>query len=418
VSPGAWGARLRLGLLAGAPDFRNLFLATLVSSVGTWLAVVALVIDVYDRTQDARWVSALLIVEFLPIIAVGLFAAPLVDRLPRRSILIGADVARMVVFMILPFATSALQVVLLAAVAGVATSFFRPAQYAGLPNLVRDAELARANGLIQSAENITVALGPLAGGILVAAVGADPAYWLNAVSFAASAYFVLKIRGSLEEERRESRGHWQDLAEGYALIRRSRALLTVLIAWSLVMLANAGINVAEVVLAKEVFDAGDFGYGLLVAAAGVGLVTGSLMGGGLLERRGISRPYPVAILVMAVGFGAAAAAPNVWVAVPCVAVGGFGNGLAVICNALLVQRGAPDRVRGRVFTVLMSSGYAILGAGMVAAGPLTNTAGARTVWWLAAGFCAAGALAAFVFLHGHEPTAAPALDALEPASTR
>jgi hypothetical protein len=142
------------------------------------------------------------------------------------------------------------------------------------------------------------------------------------------------------------------------------------------------------------------------------------MGGGLLERRGISRPYPLAILLMGAGFGAAAAAPNAWVAVPCVAVGGFGNGLAVICNALLVQRGASDRVRGRVFTVLMSSGYAILGAAMVAAGPLTNAAGARTTWWLAAGFCGLGALAGFLLLHGHEPAGTRALDAFEPAATR
>ena len=50
---------------------------------------------------------------------------------------------------------------------------------------------------------------------------------------------------------------------------------------------------------------------------------------------------------------------------------GIGNGIALVCNALLVQRGAPDRLRGRVFTVLMSSNYAVLGLGMIVAGPLT-----------------------------------------------
>jgi MFS family permease len=121
------GLGARLGLVRDAPGFRLLFLATLASSLGTWLALVALVVDVYDRTGDATWVSALLVVEFLPIVVVGLVAGPLVDRLPRRSILVGADLARLAVFCVLPFATGSLQIVLLALAAGVATSFFRPA---------------------------------------------------------------------------------------------------------------------------------------------------------------------------------------------------------------------------------------------------------------------------------------------------
>ena len=76
----------------------------------------------------------------------------------------------------------------------------------------------------------------------------------------------------------------------------------------------------------------------------------------------------------------AAAAPNVWVAAVSVAVAGTGNGAAVVvCNALLVQRGAPDQLRGRAFTLLMSSNYVVLGIGMIAAGPLTDELGPRTV---------------------------------------
>ena len=82
-----------LGLIAEAASFRRLFLATFASSIGTWLAFVALVVDVYDRTGDANWVSALLIADFLPIVVVGILLGPLIDRLPRRNILVAADVA-------------------------------------------------------------------------------------------------------------------------------------------------------------------------------------------------------------------------------------------------------------------------------------------------------------------------------------
>ena len=76
------------------------------------------------------------------------------------------------------------------------------------------------------------------------------------------------------------------------------------------MLANAGVNVAEVVLAKEVFDAGDFGYGLLVAATGLGLVAGSLFGGTWIAQRGLTVPYTASIALMALGIGAAAWLPT------------------------------------------------------------------------------------------------------------
>jgi MFS family permease len=389
----------RLGLLKDAPGFRLLFLATLASSIGTWLAVVALVVDVYDRTGNASWVSALLIVEFLPLVVIGLVAGPLIDRLNRRWILIGADLARAAVFLALPFASGALQIVLLALAAGVATSFFRPAQYAALPNLVSDRDLPQANGLLQSADNLTWMLGSLAGGGLVAATSPDVAYLFNAASFFASALLVLRIRQRFEEPARgPGAGQLRELAEGLTLAVRSRALLTVLVAWSIVMLGNAGINVAEIVLAKDVFSSGDLGYGVLLAAGGAGLVLGSVFGGGWIEQRGMKAPYATSIALMAVGYGLAAMAPNVWTAAAAVVVAGSGNGVAVICNALLVQRGVPDRLRGRAFTVVMSLGYGVLGLGMVVAGPLTNAVGARSVWAGSAGLFALAAVVGLVLV--------------------
>jgi MFS family permease len=93
---------------------------------------------------------------------------------------------------------------------------------------------------------------------------------------------------------------------------------------------------------------------------------------------------------------------------------GAGNGVAVVTNALLVQRGAPDRLRGRAFTVVMSVGYGVLGLGMVVAGPLTNAIGARAVWGISAGLTALGALVGFVLVRGVTPETRPG-DAL-PAS--
>ncbi len=382
-------------LLQRAPSFRLLFYATLASGMGTWMAVIALTVDVFDRTGSATWVSALLIADFLPAVAIGLVLGPLVDRLSRRGLMVGADLARLLVFAALPWADSAGQVVALAATAGVATGLYRPASYAGLPNTVDGQDLAQANSLLRAAEYLTIMAGTLAGGIIVEAAGPDPAYWLNAATFLVSAAFLRRIpAGRLQEGTSASRGHWRDVAEGLALVVRSRALLTVFVVWNLVLLGAGATNVAEVALAKVSFNAGDLGFGLLWTATGVGQAAGSLLAAGWLERRGLRAVYAGSVGLMAVGALAAAASPNVWVALACVAAGGAGNGAAVVYNSLLVQRGAPDHLRGRAFTVLMSATFAAMGVGMIVGGPLTDQVGARWVYGGAGMLTAAAAVVA------------------------
>jgi MFS family permease len=391
----------QVDLLHRVRGLRLLFLAGFASGLGTWLAFVALTVDVWDRTQSGNWIAALLIADFLPAIALGLTVGPLIDRYSRRRVMIAADLVRFGVFCALPFATSPGQIVALAAVAGCATGFFRPAVYAGLPNLVSDDELPSAQGLLQATDAMTTVLGPLAGGVLVAATSPDWAYVINAVTFLFSAALILRIPARLlQVAQAPTEGHWRDVAEGLKLIGSSRALLTVLIAWNVGMLGNAGINVAEVVLAKVSFDAGDFGYGLMLASAGFGLAFGSLSVGSWIEHRELGVVYGSGFALMALGIGAAAASPNVWIAAGCVIVSGIGNGIAVVCNALLVQRGAPDRLRGRVFTVLMSSNYAVLGLGMIAAGALTNEYGARWVWGVSACLSALAAIVGYSMARG------------------
>jgi MFS family permease len=95
---------------------------------------------------------------------------------------------------------------------------------------------------------------------------------------------------------------------------------------------------------------------------------------------------------MAMGSGAAAISPNVWVAIWCIALSGAGNGAAIVYNSLLVQGGAPDRLRGRVFTALMSSTFAVMGLGMIVAGPLTDRFGPRWLYGVAAAIAAVAAV--------------------------
>ena len=406
------GLRRQLSLLGSAPEFRLLFLATLGSSLGTLLATVALVVDVKDRTDSGPWVSALMIVEFLPAVVVGLFLGPLLDRFSRRRLMVASDLVRFLVFCALPFANSAGTIVALAGVAGFATGFFRPAVYAGLPNLVDESDLTRANSLIQTGENVSWTIAPVIGGALVAASSPDVAYWINAGSFLVSALLVLRISaGSLQGAVAASQGHLRDLKDGFSRVVRTRPLLTVLIVWTIALGAVASTQTAQVFLAKDAFNAGDLGYGLIFGSIGLGLALGSLGAGTWVEERSIGAVYAASILLQAVGVAAAGVSPDVWVALPCFVLAGIGNGTAVVCNSLLVQRGAPDALRGRVFTAIMSVNYAAYALGFVVAGPLTDRVGPRWVFVGVGVVLALASLVAYTLARGAEDSAGRRIEA-------
>lgn len=377
---------LRRAAVFGNSRFRRLFFANLASGIGTWLALVALQVDVYDRTHSGWWVGALLIANLLPSIFLGLLFGPLVDRLSRKGLMIGSDLGRLLVFCVLPFAGSATAIVALSVVAGVGNAFFRPAVLAGVPNLVSDEELPDANAILQLVEWGSTALGPLVGGALAAASGPHLAYWVNAVTFGVSAVFVAGIPARLlQSERPIGRGHWSDLREGFQTVLRSPPLYTVLVAWTIAMIALASVNLAEIFLAKQTLGSGDFGFGLLWSASGIGLVVGALAANTVVRRFGIRTVYPRALLLWALGTAGAAAAPDIWIAAVAMAVAAVGNGVGVVVNITLVQRGAADQVRGRALAAIMSVNYTMMLVVFLATGPAIDALGARAVYSIAAG---------------------------------
>ena len=373
----------RLSPLRRNPGFALLFWATAGSAIGTYLAALALSVDIFDRTGSGAWLAALLIADFLPIVVIGITLGPLVDRLSRRWLMIASDLVRAATFVALPFVERPGLIVALAAVNGVATGFFRPAAWAGSRTSSggrpRAGHLAPLDGRARRVDarpdpRRRTARDP----------GTDVAYWVNAATFLLSAALVARISAaSLRSDEPITKGHWEDLRAGVGLVFRSRPLLTVLVAWNVSALATAFVNVAEVPLVKDDLHGGNIGLGFLVGATGLGLVVGSFFAASALEHFGMRALYAGSLLVMAVGFGVASASPTVAVAAVLAAFATIGNGAAIVCNQLLVQEGAPDAMRGRALAVLMSTYYGVLGLAMAGGGLLVDGAGARAAWAVA-----------------------------------
>jgi MFS family permease len=298
---------------------------------------------------------------------------------------------------------------------GIATGFFRPAVWAGLPNLVSDDDREQATSLLSTVEHVAWTVGPAVAGLLLAANGVDVAYAVNAVTFFLSALLVARIPAqALRSDEALTKGHWSDLRDGLALVVGSRHLVTVLVVWCTAAVATACVNVAEVVLAKHDLSSGNIGLGLLVSATGVGLVIGSFFAASALGAFGMRRVYTGALALMAAGFGLASASPTIAVAAVLAAVATIGNGAAIVCNQVLVQRGAPDAMRGRALSVLMSSYYGILGLSMAGGGLLVDKAGARAAWAFAGCVYLVAAALAVVLTARIRDAAAPETEPGEP----
>jgi MFS family permease len=381
--------------------YRLLFIASLGSGLGTWMATIALTVDIKDRTDSTWWVSGIFLVTFMPAIVIGLAAGPLVDRLSRKRLIVSADLVRLVVFAVLPFLHSAAALLVFATISGVANSFFRPAVLAGVPNLVAEQELASGTSLLQATDWLAASVGPVLGGAIVSVSGPHLVYWINAATFLYSAVLLARIpSGRLQSEQGITRGHWRDLRDGLAAFRGSAALRTVLFGFGLTMLATGLVNVSEIFLATRTLHSNAFGYGLLWTGTGVGLVTGSVLVSGLLERRSPLAIYPWMFVPWGIGILAAALAPNIWVAAVAMVISGIGNGVTFPITVVIVQQYVPDRLRGRSFTVIISVHNALLGCAMVAAGALVGSAGARWTYGLASVLTMLGGAVAYALSRG------------------
>ncbi|HYA09584.1 MAG TPA: MFS transporter, partial [Gaiellaceae bacterium] len=347
----------------------------LVSSAGTWLAYVALTVDVYTRTHSSAWVSAVLLADFLPTIAVASLAGPWLDRLPRRTLLIGSELAAGLVFVALPFAPNATAIVALALGAGIASAVFFPSVRAALPSIVDEYDLPRANALSQTVATSGMAAGPVLAGLLVASSGVDTAYALNAASFAVSAALLAQLPALGHSSERDESGYWHEAAAGLRAYFESPALRMILRVWVVAALGGAVINVGEIFLARQAFHAGTFGFGLLATAGGTGIAAGSVLAARITADTATAA-LRIGLAVAALGFGAAALSPNVWTAASCALVAGSGNALFLAASTLIVQQSTDDAVRGRAFATFDAAGFAAIAVGMATGGAIVAALGA------------------------------------------
>jgi predicted MFS family arabinose efflux permease len=273
------------------PDFRRLWLSQLLSSLGTWLLVVAVPLHVFDMTGSTVATGAAFIAETLPALVLGPTAGVVVDRVDRRRLMIGVDLVRAVAVlsMLAVRSPSDLWVIYAALfVENGAAQLFRPARQALLPALVGSSDrLSAANAMFSMIDGLVRLVGSILGGLLYLWIGFSGLVVADAASYLISAVGCATVRYRAPRRVRRPatlRGGVAELRVGLSHIGDSLPLRGLLLVTAAFYVANGALTALLVPYARTELHTGSAGFGYLLAALGVGYLFGTPLSRQVIER--------------------------------------------------------------------------------------------------------------------------------------
>jgi MFS family permease len=393
-------------------NFQLFFSGQLISLIGTWMQTVAQSWLVYRLTGSGLELGAVGFASQIPVFLIAPLGGIVADRSNRKHVVIGTQVASMV----LAFALAALtlthsvkvwHVFVLAALLGVVNAFDIPGRQSFLVDMVGKDDLMNAIALNSSMFNGARVVGPAVAGVLVARLGEGWCFFANAVSYIAviAGLMLMKVHAPARVSHKTS--PWEHIVEGFEFVNRTAPIRALLVLLGLVSVTGMPYVVLMPIFADRILHSGgqefasligshDLGavrLGILMGAAGIGALLGALT---LAVRTGV-KGLGTWVTVCCAGFGVSlmlfAVSKSFWVSVLLLLPVGYFIMLHMASSNTLIQVMVPDALRGRVMALysMMFMGMAPLGALLggalsdrlgapmtVAIGGVASLAGA---WW-------------------------------------
>ena len=359
-------------------DFRVLWLATIVSSVGTFLATVASSWLMLELTRSATWVSLQIASSTLPLLAVAIPAGALADLVDRRRLLVASQATMAVAALGMAglWAAGAItpgRLLALGVLQGFGLSFGHPAWQALVPDLVPRETVAGAVALNSAAFNVARAVGPALGGVLVATVGPGWGFGLNAVSYLGVMAAVLSFKGGTWHH--DDEGSFRTaVAAGLRYARFTPSLGWLLLVATGFALTSANVQALLPNLTDEVLGGEAVTYGVLLGAMGAGALVSAATRPAVAARLG-RRMVPVGIAVFGVSGIVVGTSRTVAQAVVGMACAGLAWVWTLATLNATTQLLAPAWVRGRVMSLYTMAFLGMTPLGAVAAGALADAVG-------------------------------------------
>jgi DHA3 family macrolide efflux protein-like MFS transporter len=389
--------------LATNGPFSAMWLAQVVSSLGDRVHQIALVFLVAGATNSSPLALGLVFAAMtVPTFLVGPVAGALVDRWDRKRVMVGSDLVRAGLVFVIPVVANLHigLVVALVFLVAVASSFFRPARTAALPQVVPDEDLLTANSAMWVADTFSDLAGYGLGGLFVALLGSalSLAFWLDAASYVASAALVAAVAiPPIAPAAAAMASLRSELAEGWQFLRAEAVLFATTVQAAIAEYGLGALTALSPLLVAALplggLDA-PTAYGFFEMSMGIGLVGGGVVIGAIAGRL----PKGPAIVGGFVALGTAlillAVARNLGVALLLAAVVGLANVTFVVPSQTVFQQRTPEEMLGRVVAIRVAAVNAMLACAMITSGSLAAVLGIDAV------LAGCGILAAVVGLAG------------------
>ncbi len=362
-------------------NFRLYFFGQGTSLMGSWIQQIAMSWLVYRLTDSALMLGLIVFVTQIPSLFLSPVAGVLIDRWPRRRVLLATQslaMAQAFALAALTFSGSIVpwHVLVLSGFIGCVYAVDTPARQAFLLDIVESkAVLGNAIALNAMVFNSVRLVAPLIAGWLIARVGEGPCFLINGISFLAVLVSLMVIRIRAEQIQAPKSDLWNELKVGFDYVSGVRPIRSVLMLLSLFNLMGFSFVVLMPVFAKSVLGGGPSTLGQLMAAIGFGALAATLFMAGRREVASLSRGLPASVGLFALAFIVFSLSHTLWLSLIMLGVVGFTVMTHMLLANTTLQHLAEDDKRGRVISYYTVAMEGIGPLGGLLAGGLAGSVG-------------------------------------------
>ena len=333
-----------------------MWIGACVSTIGTWMQMVAQQWLVYTLSKDDPFLLGLDgFLGQIPIVLLSLLGGVLADRTDRRKMLLGSQYVQMTTALTLAALTFAhvervWHILCLSFIVGAAQSFGGPAYSALIPSLVPKENLPNAIALNSIQFNLGRVIGPALGGITLTAFGAAWCFGLNGISFIAVIISLYIIHTGFTPAK-TGESMLTSMKQGIAFIRKQEGMLSLIVLSFLMTMMAIPLITFLPVFAKEVLHGTPTTFTALLCCSGVGAICGALMVAGMAKTKNQGRT--AILMLIALGVSTFAFSRSTNVILSCAMIFFAGAAMITVFASItsLVQAITEDSMRGRVMSV-------------------------------------------------------------------
>ena len=346
-------------------DFRQLWIAAVVSMLGEWFNTIALFFLILEYTGSEFLLGMLFTVRMAGFAILQPFIGLLADRYNRKMLMVVSNLLQAVFALCFLLVNGSSDIVWMIGLSGlmmVLHGVYMTAERAALPNVVAEEDLATANALDAASWSTALCMGAMLGGVVVSIWGTDAAFIVDSATFLVGTLFLinLTIPQTIDESMK---GPWlstgiRNIKSGWARIRSQPALFRIVFAKASWNVAGGGLaGVYLVLMGADVQGFGAaFGFGLFFFARGVGTGLGPILARAFLKDEE-AWPRLVGYLIVLSGliyFLVGLSVPYaLWITVVLVILAHSASGANWVLSTVMMQQWVEDEVRGRVFSTDM-----------------------------------------------------------------